>query len=77
VLWPGLEHGTPEQKQVPESQSFVHLQVMTTAAGVFGIIVSQAIGAVLVDMYFLVPFLALSRRKWGHSVEDGSNGVWN
>jgi len=38
--------------------------LMSTAAGVFEMIVSQAIGAVLVDMYFLEPFLALSRRKW-------------
>jgi len=31
--------------------------VMTTAAGVLGMIVSQAIGAVLLDMYFLKPIL--------------------
>jgi len=31
--------------------------VMTTAAGVLGMIVSQAIGAVLQDMYFLKPIL--------------------
>jgi len=31
--------------------------VMTTAAGVLGMIVSQAIGAVLLDMYFLEPIL--------------------
>jgi len=31
--------------------------VMTTAAGVLEMIVSQAIGAVLLDMYFLKPNL--------------------
>jgi len=31
--------------------------VMTTAAGVLGMIVSQAIGAVLLDMYFLETIL--------------------
>jgi len=31
--------------------------VMTFAAGVFGMIVSQAIGAVLLDMFFLKPIL--------------------
>jgi len=31
--------------------------VMTTAAGVLGMTVSQAIGAVLLDMYFLEPIL--------------------
>jgi len=31
--------------------------VMTTAAGVLGMIVSQAIEAVLLDMYFLKPIL--------------------
>jgi len=30
---------------------------MTTAAGVLGMFVSQAIGAVLLDMYFLKPIL--------------------
>jgi len=31
--------------------------VMNTAAGVLGMIVSQTIGAVLLDMYFLKPIL--------------------
>jgi len=31
--------------------------VMTTAAGALGMIVSQALGAVLLDMYFLKPGL--------------------
>jgi len=31
--------------------------VMTTAAGVLGMIVSQAIGSVLLDLYFLEPIL--------------------
>jgi len=34
--------------------------------------VSQAIGAVLLDVYFLKPILGLSRRMWWHSVENGS-----
>jgi len=49
--------------------------VMTTAAGVLGMIVSQAIGAVLLDMYFLEPILgALAVESGGTSVEDGSFG---
>jgi len=49
--------------------------VMTTAAGVFGMIVSQAIGAVLVDMHFLEAFLGARVEKvCVHSVEDESFG---
>jgi len=39
------------------------MAVMTTAAGVFGMIVSQAFEAVLVDMYFLKPFLGAKPQK--------------
>jgi len=49
--------------------------VMITAAGVLGLIVSQTIGAALVDMYFLEPFLgAKPQKSGGDSVEDGSFG---
>jgi len=37
--------------------------VMITAAGVLGLIVSQTIGAALVDMYFLEPFLGAKPQK--------------
>jgi len=53
--------------------------LMTTAAGVLGMIVSQAIGALLLDMYFLKPILVadsggLAVESGGTSVEDGSFG---
>jgi len=49
--------------------------VMTTVAGVLGMIVSQAIGAVLVDMHFLEAFLGARVEKvCVHSVEDESFG---
>jgi len=36
---------------------FTLVAVKISAGGVFGMIVIQAIGAVLVDMYFMEPFL--------------------
>jgi len=41
----------------------IYFQIVLTAAGIFGIIVSQAIGAVLIDMYFLKPFLGAKPQK--------------
>jgi len=39
------------------------MAVMTTAAGVLGMIANQAIGAVNVEMYFLEPFLGALQQK--------------
>jgi len=40
-----------------------HVAVMTTAEGVLGMIMSQAVGVVFVEMYFLEPFLGAKPHK--------------
>jgi len=52
---------------IPTTESVVALStlvaVMTTEAGVLGMIVSQVIGAVLLDINFLEPFLGAKPQR--------------